>query len=154
VVAVGTPLAAFMWRGQRDEARQNERHAASAEQEAREKLRQSYLSQAELMRSSKQAGQRFRGLELLHEAWSIRQSPAVRNSAIACLGLPDLKVSRQWPFPTPMTDGAAFDATLERYAYKEDRRSQISVRSAADDRELLALHGPSDFAWVFEMKFS
>jgi serine/threonine protein kinase len=69
-VAVGAPLAAFLWRQQRDEARQNERLASSAERNAREKLWQSDLHQAELWRSAKQFGQRFQGLEVLREAWS------------------------------------------------------------------------------------
>jgi serine/threonine protein kinase/WD40 repeat protein len=154
-VAAGTPLAAFLWREQRDEARQKERHAASAELDAREKLRESYLSQAVLLRSTKQSGQRFQGLELLSQASSIRHSSDVRNSAIACLALTDLKIARQWPLPAgSITEGAAFDATLERYAYKADRLSRICVRNTADDRQLMVLPGPDTPAWAFEMKFS
>jgi serine/threonine protein kinase len=147
-VAVGTPLAAFWWREQRNEARRNEARAESA-------LRQSYLNQAELGRSSKQVGQRFQGLELLRQAASIRRSPDLRNAAIACLALTDLKIARQWPLPsTGVADEAAFDSPLERYAYKADRLSHICVRSAADDRELVVLPGVDTFAGVFEMKFS
>src|SRR5262249_36468127 len=80
-VAVGTPLAALALREQRDQAR--------------EKLRQSYLSHAELLRSTRQSGQRFQGLEMLRDAWRIRPSAEVRNAAIACLALIDLKIARQ-----------------------------------------------------------
>src|SRR5262249_30279342 len=135
------------------EARRNERRAASAEQDARERLWQSYLGQAELWRSTKQSGQRFRGLEVLREAASIRPSPPVRNAAIACLALTDVKISRRWPLPTQLADVVAFAALLERYAYK-DRQFHISVRSAADNRELVALPGPRTPTWVMRITFS
>jgi serine/threonine protein kinase/WD40 repeat protein len=154
LIGVGTPLAAFLWREQRDEARQKERHAASAELDAREKLRQSYLTQAVLLRSTKQSGQRFEGLELLREASSIRRSPDLRNAAIACLALPDLKIAWHRPLPEFGRERVAFDALVKRYAYLDDQRSHISVRSVADDRELVALPGPRSPAWTFTMKFS
>jgi serine/threonine protein kinase/WD40 repeat protein len=140
VVAVGTPLAAFWWRQQRDEAI--------------ERLRQSYLDQAELGRSSKQSGQRFQGLEVLNQASRIRRSAEVRDAAIACLALPDLKDSRRWRPPTSTAERVAFDAHLERYAYLDDELLHISVRSAADDRELVVLPGPRAAAWIFKLKFS
>jgi serine/threonine protein kinase/WD40 repeat protein len=153
-VAVGTPLAAFWWRQQRDEARRSERNAARSELNALEELRQSYLSQAELGRSNKQFGQRFQGLDLLSKASSIRRSPVIRNSAIACLALTDLKLDRRWSVSTPMADVVAFDARLKRYAHKADRLSNISVRSTADERELVLLPGPGTGAWIVQMKFS
>src|SRR5262249_49845446 len=152
-VAVGTPLAAFMWREQRDEARTNERRAVSAEQEALEKLRESYLSQAVLLRSTKQFGQRFRGLELVRAASRIRRSPDIRDAAIACLALPDLKVAWHRPLPASSEERVAFDALLKRYAYLDDQLFHISVRSVADDRELVALPGPRSSAWTVTMKF-
>jgi serine/threonine protein kinase/WD40 repeat protein len=152
-VAIGTPLAAVMWQQQRDEARWQARRATNAEGDAREKLWQSYLDQAELRRSTKASGQRFQGLEVLREASRIRRSPAVRNAAIACLALTDAKISRQWPLPRQLADVVAFDALLERYAYK-DRQFHISVRSAADNRELVALPGPPTPTWTMRIKFS
>jgi WD40 repeat protein len=151
-VAVGTPLAAFSWRQQRDEARRNEGRAASAEQDAREKLWQSYLAQADLWRSTKQIGQRFQGLEVIRKASLIRRAPAVREAAIACLALPDLKLSRQWLPPTGMQP-IAFDALLQHYAYK-DRQFHIRVRSVAEDRELVALPGPPTPTYTPYIKFS
>src|SRR5262249_51838520 len=79
-VAVGAPLAAFLWREQRDEARRHEHLAASAEWGAHQELRQSYLSRADLGRSSRQSGQRFQGLEVLRKASSIRRGPDVRDA--------------------------------------------------------------------------
>src|SRR5262249_16326965 len=152
LVAVGTPLAAFLWHEQRDEARQHARHAASAEKEARDKLRQSYLDQAVLLRSIKQSGQRFKGLEVLREASSIRGGTDIRNAAIACLALPDLKTTWHRPLPESSEERVAFDALLKRYAYLNDHH--ISVRSVADDRELVALPGPRSPAWTFKMTFS
>jgi serine/threonine protein kinase len=153
-VAVGTPLAAFMWREQRDEARNNERRAVSAEHDDLEKLWQSYLSQAVLLRSTKESGQRFQGLDLLREASSIRNSPDIRNAAIACLALPDLKTAWHRPLPESSRERVAFDASLKRYAYLDDQLFHISVRSVADDRELIALPGPRSPAWTLKMQFS
>jgi serine/threonine protein kinase/WD40 repeat protein len=156
VVAVGTPLAAFLWREQRDEARHNERRAENAEQETLDKLWQSNLNQAELRRLSKQSGQRFQGLELLREAANIRRSPEVklRNAAIACLALPDLKTTWHRPLPASSGELVASDALLKRYAYLDDRLFQISVRDVEDDRELVTLPCPRKRAWTFTMKFS
>jgi WD40 repeat protein len=152
LLAVGTPLAAFLWREQRDEARHNANLATIAEEAARDKLRQSYLDQAVLLHSTRQSGQRFQGLELLREASSIRRGPDVRNAAIACLALPDLKIAWHRPLPASSEERVAFDAFLKRYAYLDDHH--ISVRSVADDRELVALLGPRSPAWTFMMTFS
>jgi serine/threonine protein kinase/WD40 repeat protein len=154
VVAVGTPLAAVFWREQRDEARHNERRAENAEQETLDKLWQSNLNQAELRRLSKQSGQRFKGLELLREASRIRPSPDIRDSAIACLALPDLKTTWHRPLPASSGELVAFDALLKRYAYLDDQLFQISVRNVEDNRELVALPCPRKRAWTFTMKFS
>jgi WD40 repeat protein/predicted Ser/Thr protein kinase len=154
VLAVGTPLAAFWWRQQRNDARLNEQRAQVAEQDVRNTLWDSYLSQVELGRLSKQVGQRFQGLEVLKSAAQIRRSPAVRNAAIGCLALADLKVIRQWPWPMSSDLLAGFDAKLERYAYKDDARFRIIIRRVADDRVLLELPAPGVRAWISKLRFS
>jgi WD40 repeat protein len=152
LLAVGTPLAAFLWHEQRDEARHNANLAAIAEREARDKLRQSYLDQAVLLHSTRQSGQRFKSLELLREASSIWGGTDIRNTAIACLALPDLKTAWHRPLPASSEERVAFDALLKRYAYLNDHH--IIIRSVADDRELVALPGPRSPSWTFKMTFS
>jgi WD40 repeat protein len=154
LVAVGTPLAALWLRQQRDDARLNERRARVAERDAVDTLWDSYLSQVELGRLSKQAGQRSQGLEALKRAAKIRRSPALRNAAIGCLALPDLMLARHWPWTMPADLVVAFDAKLERYVYQDDSRSHLTIRRVSDDRELVAFPGPPTVAWVGKLQFS
>jgi len=71
---------------------------ADANRHANESLREAYLNQARVARSSGQAGRRFGSLDALKKAARIRPSLDLRNEAIACLALTDLRVSE--PFET------------------------------------------------------
>jgi WD40 repeat protein/Tfp pilus assembly protein PilF len=132
-----------------------------AEREKSEKLWQSYLDEVRARRSSREAGQRFGSLDKLGEAAaivrSLNYSEAIlsdnilklRNEAIACMVLPDVRVRRTWPGNTHLMCNAAFDAGLERYATSDDL-GNISVRQVADDSEILRIpnmQARPDFAW-------
>jgi WD40 repeat protein len=121
VVLVGAPLAL---RRQRDQAL--------------DKLRESYLARAGMARLSGQAGGQFDRLDLLAAAARIRPGDDVRDEAIACLALADLKVARDWEGYPHLDTALAFDAGLERYARGDDA-GQISVRRVADDSKLVDL---------------
>jgi WD40 repeat protein len=122
-----------------------------AERDAREKLWQARLAQAQAGRRSGLAGQRFGGLEALAVAADIVRTLqpldreahllTLRNEAIACLALVDLRVLRDWEVDTPHGFDVAFDACLERYAYSDDHGT-IIIRRAADHSELARLPGP------------
>jgi len=122
---------------------------------AREKLWQARLAQAQAGRRSGLAGQRFGGLAALAEAADIvrtlqpTDSEAhllmLRNEAIACLALVDLRLLRVWQVETPWGYEAAFDAGLERYAYSDDQGT-IIIRHAADHSEVARLPGPGRLA--------
>jgi serine/threonine protein kinase/WD40 repeat protein len=103
---------------------------------AMENLRDAYLSQAQARRWSGQAGRRFTSLEVLAKAAEIRPGLDLRNEAIACMPLVDLKIVRQWPV-SGLHD---FDAKLERYV-RADAQGNISVCRAADDAEIVRLPG-------------
>lgn len=68
--------------------------ARAAEKEKTFKLWDAYVAQARAGRFSRKAGQRFDGLQALAEAAKIRPSMELRNEAIACLALADLRVEQ------------------------------------------------------------
>ncbi|HXI51708.1 MAG TPA: serine/threonine-protein kinase, partial [Candidatus Saccharimonadales bacterium] len=104
----------------------------------------SYLAQARANRWSGRPGRRFESLETLARAAAIRPSLELRNEAIACLALADLRVTKEWKgFPPPATNFpgtsyVALDEPLERYARCE-LNGAVTIRRVADDAELLAL---------------
>ena len=131
---------------QREQARQ-------AESEAIEKLWQSHLDRARANRLSGRAGQRFDSLESLAEAAKIRPTPELRDEAIACLALTDLRIVREWDGYPDLNTGVDFDARLERYA-RSDADGNISVRRVADDSEILRLPAPGPRSPAGRLVFS
>lgn len=102
-----------------------------------ENLRDSYLSQAQALRWSGQAGRRFKSLDALAKAAKIRPGLDLRNEAIACMPLVDLRVVRQWNGNQPH----AFDRNLARYARTDATRDLVSVRRVSDDAEQFVVPG-------------
>jgi serine/threonine protein kinase/WD40 repeat protein len=119
-----------------------------AEDVATQRLYRSLVSQAHASRLSRRVGQRYEALETLAEAARMARTMnlpeedflTLRNEAIACLALPDLKVVKEWDgFPSG-TWRVVFDGRLERYA-RTDRQGTVGVRRVADDAELYRLSG-------------
>src|ERR1043166_4695453 len=119
-VAIGSTLAAV--------------RIHKAQRAATEELFKSYLAQARAMRFSGQPGRRFDSLEVLAKAAAIRFAPELRDEAIACLALPDVKLQRRI-----QTNRGLFDSTLERYATVATNSGNISIRRVRDDQEILLL---------------
>jgi eukaryotic-like serine/threonine-protein kinase len=137
---VGTTWQAVRATRAETEARTNEAKAlaaAEAEEKARrdalDKLRDSYLAQAQARRWSGQAGRHFLSLDVLRKAAEIRPGLDLSNEALACMPLVDLRVVRKWP-----AGAGAFDADLKRYARAEIDGS-ISIHRVADDTKLTTL---------------
>ena len=63
-----------------------------------------------------------------------------RNAAIACLALPDLRLTRQWAGWPAGSDHIAFDGKLEHYA-RTDTQGAVSIRLVAGDEEIAHLPG-------------
>jgi eukaryotic-like serine/threonine-protein kinase len=144
ISALGFAAVLWEWR-QTDEAR---RQATHAKQDALEKLYGSYLAQARANRWSGRPGRRFESLDALGKAAAMRPSLELRNEAIACLTLPDVRVERRITTASPTVPGSfSFDAACERYTCKA-ADGTISIRRIADDRELLSLPGPADAQWA------
>jgi WD40 repeat protein len=125
-------------------------HAEQGEREAKhqaiDRLWTSYLAQARAGRVSRRLGQRFDSLKAIEHAAELarqRNMPddrflEMRNEAIACLALPDLRLVRDLEsFAVPDVH-VSFDASLERYA-RSDREGTIRVRRVSDGTEICRL---------------
>jgi WD40 repeat protein len=147
VIAAGASLDAWRLERERDRAVSHQRAAERAEERTKEQLWNALLSQARANRWSSRVGRNFDSLDVLAQAAALRPSLELRNEAIACMALLDLRLARQWDYGIPRCYGLAFDAGLERYAFS-DGQGTISVRRFADNRELLRLPGGGVPAWI------
>src|SRR5262249_46642491 len=101
------------------------------------------------LRQGGQMGQRFESLALLHDAVNLARSLGVldesalvlRNEAVGCLALADLRVAQEWQIPGDRHGGMTFDPSLEHYAYS-DPQGNIEALRTADHRQVARLLGP------------
>jgi serine/threonine protein kinase/WD40 repeat protein len=143
IVAVGASVNSFRLRAALADSENNRGRAERAEKEAKDKLWGSLLAQARANRLSRRLGQRFDSLVTIHEATRLARTRGMseerflqlRNEAIACLALVDLRVAKEWPGHPAGSLGVAFDDNLERYA-RTDARGGITVRRVEDDAEV------------------
>jgi serine/threonine protein kinase/WD40 repeat protein/Flp pilus assembly protein TadD len=167
VIAVGTSVLA--WRLNREQqATLDKWRAEQAEREAREELQQSRffewqarLSQARAARFSRQAGRRFEGLKNLAEAARLARELNVpeerllemRNEAIACMALTDVRPARRLQdlsranLGTGFEPQVAIDSRWEFYA-RGDPQGNVSVRRLADDQEIARFSKPGHAAAI------
>jgi WD40 repeat protein/tetratricopeptide (TPR) repeat protein len=151
LIAVGSSVTAVWLGKERDKA-------LDAERQKTEKLGESYLNEARAWRWSGRAGQRFQGLEALVKAAEICRTLnqgeerllEIRNEAIGCMALVDLRIDEQWEGEIPPgsrgTMGAGFAPNFERYAVSDDQ-GNVSVRRVADHQEIVHLPGPGQRAY-------
>jgi serine/threonine protein kinase/WD40 repeat protein len=152
-ISFGAPLAAVVLRQQRNEARQSAQRAQAAEQDAKDKLWHSYLEQAKAGSLTRQSGQRFKGLDLIAQAASIRPDLELRNQAIACMALPDLRVTQEWANDNFLGFYSDFDPQLQRYASMSDQ-GDLRIRSVRDNLPLVHLSGHNIKSWYCASRFS
>ena len=144
VLAIGAPLAALRLNRERVATLQ-------ARDDAVRKFWSSCLARSQAERFSGRPGRRFNSLEALRQAAAIRPSIELRNEAIACMALADLRVAAEWEgFPSPGY-GIAFDPLLEHYA-TSDGQGDISIRRVGETKEIVHLPGSGEPAWV--LRFS
>jgi signal transduction histidine kinase/Tol biopolymer transport system component len=132
-LVIGLAIAGLVQATRADRERNR---ATAAEQDAREKLWESYLGQAQGRRASVQAGRRFESLEVLRKAAAMRPSLDLRNEAIACLTLADLRLVRP-PFLVTNSK-VCVDSVFQQYA-RTDSNGAVQVRTLADDQLLAEL---------------
>jgi WD40 repeat protein/tetratricopeptide (TPR) repeat protein len=154
ILTVGATVAAWTFRAQLEQIRQ-------AEALGRVRLFESLTDQARARRYSRQVGQRFKSLEVLEQAAALGRElklPAeslgrLRDEAIACLALPDLKeeqgvrVIRR----PPEIFLVAFDPGMTRYALRS--RDGVQVRRVADDQEVARFEARGDHE-IYLLSFS
>ena len=136
VLATGATMAAFTFRAQRDQIR-------LADRKTRENLFDSLVAQARATRFGRQVGQRFESLAALQRATAIarelelppEQAEMLRDQAIACMALPDMRKTGREIHRLPGVLLVAFDATMKRYALRF-RDGTIQVRNVEDNQEV------------------
>jgi WD40 repeat protein len=131
-------------------ADQARRRAERAERNATDRLWSSYLAQARAGRWSGRPGRRFDGLVALARAAAIRPSMDLRNEAIACLSLIDLRPTwqRRFDYDTFSHD---FSPDLKRLALG-DTQGNVWIHRVADGR--LLNHFPAPIGQVGPVRFS
>ncbi len=110
--------------------------------------------QAEAYRLRRQMGQRFEGLKAVATATRIARDldrPAercleLRNRAIACLALPDVRVVKEWDGWPAGSLHVDFDDALRLYVRTNDQGG-VSVRRVDDDAELYPVVSGVGRAW-------
>jgi len=137
-VVVSTWQALRAKRAERDQNRLR-LEAVEAKRDATEKLWGSYLAEARGRKHSGEAGQRFDSLAALSNAAALRPSLELRNEAIACLALADIRFlpAREKRFKR-FQEFADADRSLERYALGGPDGT-VSIRRLSDDQELKRL---------------
>ena len=148
-VAIGSSLMSWWLSAALGQSEANRHRAEGAEREAKEKLWQSYRDQARAGRLSRRIGQRLDSLAVLEKAAQLARELdlpedrflELRNEAIACLALSDLRPAKEWHSFPAGTEKADFDGKLEQYAWQSMQSGTVSVRRVADDRELYTLPG-------------
>jgi eukaryotic-like serine/threonine-protein kinase len=129
-----------------------------ARQEATENLWSAYLAQAHASSYSGEGGRRFGGLEALAKAAAIRPSLELRNEAIACMTLPDIRAipNSEKRFKSRQ-ERVSPDSKLELYAVG-DAAGTVSIRRVSDDGEIfrvpnLGAKGPAGAAFSPDGEF-
>jgi serine/threonine protein kinase/WD40 repeat protein/tetratricopeptide (TPR) repeat protein len=134
------------------EAENEKTKAESAEREQKKQLYQGFVTEATYRRYSRRQGQRFDSLEAIRQALRLlpeldlsdadkeKQRDTLRDLAISCLTLPDVRVAKEWDGWPEGSNGLAFDERQELYA-RADKQGNITIRRLADDREVYAIAG-------------
>ncbi len=125
--------------------------SGAAEAETRLQLFGALQDRARAGRYGRQMGQRFDGLDALAKAAAIARElklprerlDPLRDEAIACLALPDLKAAGRVITQPAGVIATAFDSTMTRYALRF-RDGTIGVRRVADDLEIARFQARGD----------
>lgn len=117
------------------EERALRQRAQAAEIEGRQQLFTALLEQARATVRSGELGQRFRALDAIRRAASIRNAPELRREAVAALALPDLNPGRVLPYDSKYT-ARQLSPNFEHLALCRGR-GPVEIRRVSD-HELLA----------------
>jgi serine/threonine protein kinase/WD40 repeat protein len=110
--------------------------AARAQRAMTEKIFDSYLAQARARRHDEREGRRFESLEAVAKAAAIHSSLELRNEAIACLALTDVRFADARE--SPDLEGEYWGAGLKLRAFRQFDGT-VRVHRVSDDREVAVL---------------
>ena len=146
-----------------ERAQSAESNAVKANNDSRHNLYRSYVSQSQAMRRSRGPGQHFETLATIRKAVQLlpdlKLSPEqreqaelrLRDTAVAAMALPDVRVERQWKLEDRW-GSVAFDIPHARYA-SSDANGKIRIRRVDGQGKTVTLSNPvRQRAWT--MKFS
>jgi serine/threonine protein kinase/WD40 repeat protein len=144
LLAIGASVAAWTYRIQLNQIRR-------AQTEVSENLYTALVAQARAGRFSRRMGQRFESIDALKRAaqiardrhWPTQRLDPLRDEAIACLALPDLKPTGPVIKRPPGTIASAFDASMARVALRF-RDGTIQVRTVAGDKPIARFQAGGD----------
>ena len=164
-------IGGFLWASaQTRQAKQNLQRAERAEAEALTRLHEANLNWVRAHRLTGRTGQRFASLAELAKAAKRTNSLDLRNEAIACLALPDLRPLKQWA-KTPYWDSFNFSPSFELYGTNDDRGNvfvrdtetdvmqfqlptqgvPLATGAASPDERFLATSDMGGRAWIWEL---
>lgn len=121
----------------REEAQQSLARAEIAERKGRERLYDALLAEARATVQSSDAGRRFRTLEAVRQAATIRNTPELRREAFAALALPDLRVERDINLGRG-ANSVGLDEGFTRYAFGRGRGA-VEVYSLSNQQLIAVL---------------
>jgi WD40 repeat protein len=131
-VVTALAIGAFLWASaQTRQATQNLQRAERAEADALSRLHEANLNWIRANRLTGLPGQRFASLAELAKAAARTNSLDLRNEAIACLALPDLRQLKQWA-KTPLWDSFNFSPSFRLYGTNDDK-GNLTIRDTATD---------------------
>jgi eukaryotic-like serine/threonine-protein kinase len=150
ILATSTTILASIFYDALVRARNSEAGAIKAGTEAQLQLHDALQARARAGRFSQRAGQRFKSLGALAQAAAIAKElnltpdrfDLLRDEAIACLALPDVKETGRAIRRPPGARSTAFDSGMTRYAHHFGDR--IEVRRVTDDAEVARFPDPGD----------
>lgn len=148
VLAAGSSLAALLFRAQARDLRIERSNATR-------RLYDAFVAQAQARRWSRRPGQRLDSLRALADAARLLpqleggdpQRVTLRNEAIACLALRDVRLPESLTSTPRGGKIIGFDERLERYAWS-DAEGAVAVCRVSDESEILRLPGPGFRAHV------
>ena len=122
-------------------ARHEAANASLAKADAEEKLWDSYFHQARAARMSSRLDRRSEALSALQKAAEIRPDPRLRNEAIACLALTELRVAKEWDTEIDSESVGCFDRNYDRFVIAPISNNWISIQRVTDGAEVMRLSG-------------
>jgi serine/threonine protein kinase len=174
VLAIGSTIAAWIYRDQVEALRLEQRRTNAAqrglvaqlaqtqkaERKARLSFGQSLLAEGTALQHTGLIGQRFDSLDRLAQAALVLRDDserrarlaALRDQAIAATALTDLRPGHESKMGAVMSTGV--DWALERYAVVDNRSGETIVRRMDDDHELARFPDPKADFWYASEVFS